>query len=61
MGLGTVIILINLVMLWALHAVLPRLPARHRRQLKHFSKHPLRYRFWTVRVEAQHRGTASSP
>jgi hypothetical protein len=46
MGLGTVIILINLVMLWAY--TLSCHACRHVMggKLKHFSKHPLRYRYW---------------
>jgi len=46
MGLGTVIIWINVVMLWAYtlscHACRHVLGGK----LKHFSKHPLRYRYW---------------
>jgi hypothetical protein len=45
-GLGTVIIWINLVMLWAYtlscHACRHILGGK----LKHFSKHPMRYRYW---------------
>jgi hypothetical protein len=48
MGLGTVIILINLVMLslytLSCHACRHAFGGR----LKHFSKHPLRYRVWTL-------------
>ena len=46
MGLGTVIILINLVMLWAY--TLSCHACRHIMggKLKNFSKHPLRYRYW---------------
>ena len=46
-GLGTVIIWVNLVMLWgyslSCHACRHVVGGR----LKHFSKHPVRYRFWT--------------
>ena len=46
-GLGTVIIWINLVMLWlytlSCHACRHIVGGR----LKNFSKHPLRYRYWT--------------
>lgn len=47
-GLGTVIILINLVALWAYtlscHACRHVVGGR----LRNFSKHPLRYRYWTL-------------
>lgn len=55
-GLGTVIIWVNLVMLWAYtlscHACRHIVGGR----LKHFSKHPLRYRYWTVvsKLNARH-------
>jgi hypothetical protein len=46
-GLGTLIIWINLVMLWmytlSCHACRHIVGGR----LKNFSKHPLRYRYWT--------------
>jgi hypothetical protein len=46
MGLGTVIILINLVMLWAY--TLSCHACRHIMggKLKNFSRHPMRYRYW---------------
>jgi hypothetical protein len=55
-GLGTLIIVVNLVMLagytLSCHA------CRHvvGGQLKHFSKHPMRYRFWTLvsKLNARH-------
>ncbi|OLF16867.1 hypothetical protein [Actinophytocola xanthii] len=56
MGLGTVIILINLVMLTAYtlscHACRHIVGGR----LKNFSKHPLRYRYWTFvsKLNARH-------
>ncbi len=55
-GLGTVIIWINLAMLWAYtlscHACRHIVGGR----LKHFSKHPLRYRYWTFvsKLNARH-------
>jgi hypothetical protein len=55
-GLGTLIIWINLVMLWAYtlscHACRHIVGGR----LKHFSKHPLRYRYWTFvsKLNANH-------
>ncbi len=38
------------------HDLLPLLPAHRRRQLKHFSKHPVRYRAWRFvgRLNAHH-------
>ena len=46
-GLGNVILVLNVVMLWAY--TLSCHSCRHIAggRLKHFSKHPLRYRFWT--------------
>ena len=48
MGLGTVIIWVNLVLLWAYtlscHACRHIVGGR----LRHFSRHPLRYRYWSV-------------
>ena len=56
MGLGTLIFLVNIVLIWAYtlgchscrHAVGGR--------LRHFSKHPMRYRAWTLvsRLNADH-------
>ena len=56
MGLGTLILLANVVLIWGYtlgchscrHAVGGR--------LRHFSKHPVRYRAWTLvsRLNAQH-------
>ncbi len=55
-GLGTLIILVNVVMLWAYslscHAARHILGGR----LKHFSRHPVRYRLWTFvsRINPRH-------
>ena len=47
-GLGNIILLVNVVMLWAYtiscHSCRHIMGGR----LKHFSKHPVRYRAWTV-------------
>ncbi len=47
-GLGNVVLLINVIMLWAY--TLSCHSCRHIAggRLKHFSKHPVRYRFWTL-------------
>lgn len=47
MGLGTVLMLINVVLLWSY--TLSCHSCRHivGGQLRHFSKHPIRYRLWT--------------
>jgi len=47
-GLGNIILVGNVVMLWAY--TLSCHSCRHIAggRLKHFSKHPLRYRFWTI-------------
>jgi hypothetical protein len=56
LGLGTLIIWINIVMLWAY--TLSCHACRHivGGKLKHFSKHPLRYRYWTFvsKLNARH-------
>lgn len=46
MGLGTVVFLVNIVLIWAY--TLSCHSCRHivGGKLKHFSKHPVRYRFW---------------
>ncbi|MBO0839952.1 MAG: hypothetical protein J2O49_03940, partial [Sciscionella sp.] len=55
-GLGTLIIWVNLIMLWiytlSCHACRHIVGGR----LKHFSKHPLRYRYWTFvsKLNANH-------
>lgn len=48
LGLGNLILWINVIMLWAY--TLSCHSCRHIAggRLKHFSKHPVRYRFWTV-------------
>lgn len=59
-GLGTLIIWTNLVMLWgyslSCHACRHVVGGR----LRHFSKHPLRYRMWTLvsKLNARHGGYA---
>ena len=56
MGLGTLILIINAGADLGVHAVLPLLPAHHRRAARHFSKHPIRYRAWTLvsKLNAKH-------
>jgi hypothetical protein len=55
-GVGSLILLINVVMLWgyslSCHACRHVVGGR----LKHFSKHPVRYRMWTVvsKLNAKH-------
>src|SRR3954470_23114791 len=55
-GLGNVILLVNVIMLWAY--TLSCHSCRHITggRLKHFSKHPVRYRFWTLvsRLNVRH-------
>ena len=53
-GLGNIILLVNVVLLWAY--TLSCHSCRHiiGGRLKHFSKHPVRYRLWTLRLQAQH-------
>ena len=56
MGLGTLIFLANIVLIWAY--TLGCHSCRHTvgGRLRHFSKHPMRYRAWTLvsRLNAQH-------
>ena len=56
MGLGTLIFLANIVLIWAY--TLGCHSCRHTvgGRLRHFSKHPMRYRVWTLvsRLNAQH-------
>ncbi|HWM38450.1 MAG TPA: hypothetical protein VNS49_15165, partial [Streptomyces sp.] len=56
MGLGTVVFLINIVLIW-----LYTISCHSRRhiiggRLKHFSKHPVRYRMWGMvgKLNARH-------
>ena len=53
MGLGTLILVVNAALLWAY--TLSCHSCRHiiGGRLKHFSKHPVRYKAWT-RLEAEH-------
>ena len=48
MGLGTVVLLVNATLLWlyslSCHSCRNAVGGR----LKHFSRHPIRYRFWTI-------------
>ena len=48
LGLGNVILWVNVIMLWAY--TLSCHSCRHIAggRMKHFSKHPVRYRFWTI-------------
>lgn len=56
MGLGTVVFLVNIVLIWAY--TLSCHSCRHivAGRLKHFSKHPVRYRAWQLisRMNARH-------
>ncbi|HEX2156112.1 MAG TPA: hypothetical protein VHS79_03880 [Actinomycetes bacterium] len=56
MGLGTVLFVVNIALIWAY--TLGCHSCRHvvGGRLRHFSKHPLRYRAWTLvsRLNAQH-------
>ena len=56
MGLGTVLMLINVVLIWLY--TLSCHSCRHITggRLRHFSKHPVRYRMWTFvsRLNASH-------
>ena len=56
MGLGTVLFLVNIVLIWAY--TLSCHSCRHivGGRLKHFSKHPVRYRMWSLtgRLNARH-------
>ena len=53
MGLGTLIMLVNIVLIWlytlSCHSCRHTVGGR----LRHFSKHPIRYRVWTAGVQAQ--------
>ena len=56
MGLGTVVLLVNVVLIWlytlSCHSCRHAVGGR----LRHFSKHPVRYRVWTLvsRLNASH-------
>ncbi len=56
MGLGTVVFVVNIVLIWlytlSCHSCRHAVGGR----LRHFSKHPIRYRLWTLvsRLNAQH-------
>ncbi|MBB5871665.1 hypothetical protein F4553_005044 [Allocatelliglobosispora scoriae] len=60
LGLGNLILWINVIMLWAY--TLSCHSCRHIAggRLKHFSKHPVRYRFWTFvsKLNTRHMGLA---
>jgi hypothetical protein len=55
-GLGTLIMLANVVLLWAYTASCHSCRHITGGRLKHFSKHPVRYRIWTAvsRLNARH-------
>jgi hypothetical protein len=59
-GLGNVVLAVNVIMLWAY--TLSCHSCRHivGGRLKHFSKHPVRYRFWSVvsKLNVRHMGLA---
>ena len=56
MGLGTLVLLVNVVLIWlytlSCHSCRHIIGGR----LKHFSKHPVRYRLWTLvsKLNARH-------
>ena len=52
-GLGTLIMLVNVVLLWAYTAVLPLLPAHHRRPAAALLQAPVRYKAVDLGLEAQ--------
>lgn len=60
LGLGNIVLWINVIMLWAY--TLSCHSCRHIAggRLKHFSKHPVRYRFWTIvsKLNTRHMGLA---
>ena len=53
MGLGTLIMLVNIVLIWlytlSCHSCRHTVGGR----LRHFSKHPVRYKLWTLGLEAE--------
>ena len=55
-GLGTLIMLVNVVLLWAYTASCHSCRHLMGGRLRHFSKHPLRYRLWTQisKLNARH-------
>lgn len=55
MGLGTLIFLVNIVLIWAY--TLSCHSCRHviGGRLRHFSKHPVRYRLWGLAGRLNHR------
>jgi hypothetical protein len=60
LGLGNIVLWVNVIMLWAY--TLSCHSCRHIAggRLKHFSKHPVRYRFWTFvsKLNTRHMGLA---
>jgi hypothetical protein len=60
LGLGNIVLWVNVIMLWAY--TLSCHSCRHivGGRLKHFSKHPVRYRFWTLvsKLNTRHMGLA---
>jgi hypothetical protein len=59
-GLGNIVLWVNVILLWAY--TLSCHSCRHIAggRLKHFSKHPVRYRFWTIvsKLNVRHMGLA---
>jgi hypothetical protein len=60
MGLGTLFMLVNIVLIWAYTASCHSCRHILGGRLKHFSKHPVRYRAWgwVSRLNAHHMGLA---
>ena len=61
MGLGTLLLLVNVVLIWLY--TLSCHSCRHvvGGRLRHFSKHPVRYRLWTWVSQAQRPTTRATP
>jgi hypothetical protein len=56
MGLGTLVLLVNIVLIWTYTASCHSCRHITGGRLKHFSKHPVRYRVWTMvsKLNAKH-------
>ena len=61
MGLGTLIMLVNIVLIWLY--TLSCHSCRHivGGRLRHFSKHPVRYQIWTWVSQAERTATRATP
>ncbi len=56
MGLGTLVLLVNIVLIWTYTASCHSCRHITGGRLKHFSKHPVRYKVWTIvsKLNAKH-------